>query len=159
MAVQIAKAAGAQVTAVDRAEKLDMLLSIGADGVMDYMRGDFTQSSGQYDVIFDVVGKASFGRCIRALKPGGRYLLSNPTFSKMIRSVATRWFTDKSVVITAGRRSGEDLRHIKELLDTGQLKPVVDKHFALAQMSQAHAYVESGRKQGSVAVTVAGGQE
>ena len=152
--VQLAKHLGAHVTAVDRAEKLDMLRSIGADEVIDYTKEDFTRSGKRYDVVFDVVGKAPYARCIRGLNRGGRYLLSNPSIARMLRSVGTNIVTGKTVVTRPGQRSRNDLREIKELIEAGKLKPVLDKGFTLEHIADAHAYVDSGRKQGGVPITV-----
>ena len=100
-AVQLAKYYGAEVTGVDSTEKLDMLRSIGADFVLDYTREDFTQNGETYDVIFDIVGKSSFSRCIRSLKQNGCYLLANPGLSHMIRGLFTPKKSGKKVIFGA----------------------------------------------------------
>src|SRR5207244_301763 len=98
-AVQLAKYFGAEVTAVDSTGKLDMLRSIGADQVIDYTQEDFTKNGEIYDVIFDVVGKSSFTRSVRSLKPDGRYLLANPGLSQMVRGRWTSRRSSKQVII------------------------------------------------------------
>jgi NADPH:quinone reductase-like Zn-dependent oxidoreductase len=104
-AVQIAKSFGAEVTAVDSAEKLAMLRSIGADDIIDYTQEDFTRNGEIYDVIIDVVGKSSFSRSVRALEPNGRYVLGNPSISGMIRGRWTSMVSEKKVIFEPARYS------------------------------------------------------
>jgi 2-desacetyl-2-hydroxyethyl bacteriochlorophyllide A dehydrogenase len=154
IAIQLAKSSGAEVTAVDSTTKLDMLRSIGADQVVDYTQQDFTTSGQTYDVIFDVVGKASFSGCMKSLKKGGIYLLGNPALSK---SVGGRWISMTSKKrIFAGTASykTEDLIHLKELIEAAKIKPVIDRRFPLEQMAEAHHYVEAGGKKGNVVIAV-----
>jgi NADPH:quinone reductase-like Zn-dependent oxidoreductase len=153
IAVQLAKINGAEVTAVDSTGKLDMLRSIGADQVIDYTQQDFTKRGQAYDVIFDVVGKSSFSASLRSLKPNGRYLLGNPGLPQRIRA---RWTSTsgKQVIYGTGSQRAEDLLFLKELIEAGKLKPVIDRSFPLEQMAEAHRYVDTGRKKGNVAVTV-----
>jgi NADPH:quinone reductase-like Zn-dependent oxidoreductase len=154
MAVQLAKLRGAAVTAVDSPAKLDMLRAIGADGVIDYTRQDFTRLGTAYDVILDVVGKSSFGRSLKALKPNGRYLLVNPSLSHRIKA---RWTSAgrQQVILGAGSQKAEDLLFLKDLIEAGKLKPFIDRRYALEQIADAHRYVDAGHKRGNVAVTVA----
>jgi len=154
MLIQMARLRGAQVTAVDSAEKLDMLRSIGADRVIDYAHEDFTRSGQVYDVIFDVVGKSSFSRSLRALTSQGRYLLVNPGLSTRLRA---RWTTtgSKQVISGSGSQTAEDLLYLKDLIEAGQLKPAIDRSYPLEQLVEAHRYVDQGHKNGNVVVTVA----
>jgi NADPH:quinone reductase-like Zn-dependent oxidoreductase len=156
-AVQLAKHMGAHVTAVDSAEKLDMLRSIGADAVIDYAKDDFTESGDAYDVIFDVVGKSSFSRSIQSLKPNGRYLLANPRLPHMFRGLWTSMTSDKKVVFEVASGTTKDLVTLRELVEAGTLKTVIDRRYPLEQTADAHRYVETGRKMGNVVVTVARG--
>jgi NADPH:quinone reductase-like Zn-dependent oxidoreductase len=153
MLVQMAKRRGAHVTAVDSAEKLDMLRSIGADHVIDYAREDFTRSGQVYDVIFDVVGKSSFSGSLRVLTPNGRYLLVNPGLSHRIKA---RWAStgSKQVIHGAGSQNAEGLLHLKSLIETGQLRPVIDRSYPLEEMVEAHRYVDQGHKKGNVVISV-----
>jgi NADPH:quinone reductase-like Zn-dependent oxidoreductase len=153
MLVQMAKLSGARVTAVDSAEKLDMLRAIGADRVIDYAREDFARSGQVCDVIFDVVGKSSFSRSLRVLTPNGRYLLVNPGLSTRLRA---RWTAtgSKQVISGSGSQKAEDLLYLKDLIEDGQLKPAIDRSYPLEQMVEAHRYVDQGHKKGNVAVTV-----
>ncbi len=152
--VQIAKAWGAEVTAVDHTNKLDMLRSIGADHVIDFTQEDFTRNGEQYDVVIDVVGKSSFSRTIRALRPNGRYILGNPTLAGMFRAAWTNRTTDKQVIFEAASYQPEDVRLLLGLIEAGQIKVVIDRRYPLADTAVAHRYVESGRKQGNVIITV-----
>lgn len=154
MLVQLVKLRGAHVTAVDSTEKLDMLHAIGADQVIDYARQDFTRAGERYDAIFDVVGKSSFSRSLRVLTPNGRYLLVNPGLADRLRA---RWASTagKQVIHGAGSQKPEDLLYLKDLIEAGQLRPVIDRTYRLEQMVEAHRYVDQGHKKGNVAVTVA----
>jgi NADPH:quinone reductase-like Zn-dependent oxidoreductase len=152
--VQLAKYYGAEVTAVDRPEKLDMLRAIGADHVLDYTQEDFTTSGMTYDVIFDVVGKSPYSGSIRSLKPNGRYLVANPRPALMIRGSFTAMTSAKKVFFRPAGRERADLIFLKELIEAGKIKPVIDRRYPLAQMAEAHRYVESGQKKGSVVITV-----
>jgi NADPH:quinone reductase-like Zn-dependent oxidoreductase len=152
IAIQLARSYGAEVTGVDRGEKLDMLRSTGADHVVDYTQEDFSQSDKTYDVIFDVVGKSPFSGSLRALKPGGCYLIANPSLTTMAR----RWLASggKRVILGTSSYLNEDLIYLKELVEAGKIKPVIDRRYPLEQIAEAHRYVESGRKQGNVVIVV-----
>ena len=154
-AIQLAKYFGAEVTGVDSTGKLDMLRSIGADQVVDYTQEDFTKSGQTYDVIFDVVGKTLFSGSIRSLKQNGRYLLANPGLSQMVRGKWTSMTSSKKVIFGAADQKTEDLIFLKELIEAGKIKSVIDRRFPLEQMAEAHRYVEKGGKKGNVVITVA----
>ena len=153
-AVQIAKYYGAVVTGVDRTGKLDMLRAIGADQVIDYTQEDFTQSGQTYDIIFDVVGKSSFSGCIRSLKQNGRYLLANPGPSHMVRGLWISMTSSKKVIIGASNAKAEDLVFLKNLIEAGTIKPVIDRSYPLEEIAAAHRYAESGQKKGNLVITV-----
>jgi NADPH:quinone reductase-like Zn-dependent oxidoreductase len=154
-AVQLAKYFGGEVTAVDSTEKLDMLSSIGADQVIDYTHEDFTKSGMTYDVILDVVGKSPFSGSVRSLKQNGRYLLANPGLSHLVRGKWTSAGSSKKVISGAADQKSGDLVYLKELIEAGKLKPVIDRCYPLEQIAEAHRYVETGHKKGSVVITVA----
>ena len=153
-AVQIAKSFGAEVTCVDSAEKLAMLRSIGADHVIDYKQEDFTKSGETYDVIIDVVGKSSFSGSVRALKPNGRYILGNASLLGMIRGRWTPMTSEKKVIIAVASYKTEYYTLLKELIEAGKIKSVIDRRYPLEQMAEAHRYVETGRKKGNVVIIV-----
>jgi NADPH:quinone reductase-like Zn-dependent oxidoreductase len=152
-AVQLAKHYGAEVTAVDSTAKLDMLRSIGADHVIDYTKEDFTERGEIYDVIFDVIGKVSFSGSDNSLKQSGIYLLANPT-SQMVQAQWTRMTSNKKVVMQTASGTIEDLVFLRELIEAGKIKTVIDRTYPLEQVVEAHQYVETGQKQGNVVITV-----
>jgi NADPH:quinone reductase-like Zn-dependent oxidoreductase len=153
-AVQLARYFGAEVTAVDSSSKLDMLRSIGADHVIDYTQEDFTKSGETYDVILDVMGKSSFSGSVRSLKQNGRYLLGNPGLSQMVRGRWTSIRSSKKVIIGAANQKNEDLLFLKELIEAGKIKSVIDRCYPLEQIVEAHRYVDTGHKKGNVVITV-----
>jgi 2-desacetyl-2-hydroxyethyl bacteriochlorophyllide A dehydrogenase len=130
--VQLARYFGAEVTGVDTTGKLDMLRSIGVDHVIDYTQEDFTQSGQTYDVIFDVMGKSSFSGSIQSLKPNGHYLLGgNSGPSRLLRG---RWVSmtgSKKVIVGAASQKTEDLVFLKELIEAGKMKSVIDRRATL----------------------------
>ena len=152
--VQLAKHFGAEVAAVDSTGKLGMLRSIGADHVIDYTQEDFTKSGEIYDVIFDVVGKSAFSGSIRSLKQNGTYLISNPRLLHMIRGAWTSRRSGKQVIFGTASYKTEELLFLKELLEAGKIKTVIDRRYPLEQMAEAHRYVETGQKKGNVVITV-----
>ncbi len=153
-AVQLAKYFGAEVTGVDSTSKLDVLRSIGADHVIDYTQEDFTKSGQTYDIIFDVVGKISFSPSDRSLKQNGTYLLANPRTSQMARGLWTRMTSSKKVIMEASSPTTDDLIFLKELIEAGKIKSVIDRRYPLEQIAEAHRYVEKGQKMGNVVITV-----
>jgi NADPH:quinone reductase-like Zn-dependent oxidoreductase len=154
MAVQLAKHFGAEVTAVDTGAKFDMLRSIGADQVIDFTQEDIFGCGETYDVIFDVVGKASFSGSMRSLVEGGVYVSANPRVSQMIGGLWTSMTSSKKVITATSRHTTEDLVFLKELIEAGKIKPVIDSRFPLERVPEAHRYVERGGKKGNVVITV-----
>jgi NADPH:quinone reductase-like Zn-dependent oxidoreductase len=154
-AVQIAKIFGAEVTAVDGTRKLDMLRTIGADAVIDYTQQDFTKNGETYDVIIDVVGKSPYSRSVRSLKKNGRYILGNPRFSGFFKGLWTSMTSSKRVIAALTAYRTEDLVFLKELIEAGKMKTVIDRRFSLEQTADAHRYVETGQKSGHVVINVA----
>ena len=143
-AVQLAKARGAEVTAVDHGDKLEMLLSLGADHVIDSTREDFMENVGAYDVLFNMVMRCPYGRALRTLKPGGRYLLTNPHgLAQMLQAAWTTLVTDKKVVSEFAKESTAELDRLRELCEAGGLRSVVDRTYPLEQVVEAHRHVES----------------
>ena len=153
-AVQIAKLLGAEVTAVDSAEKLPMLRAIGADHVIDYTREDFTKRGETYDAIIDVIGKSPFSRSLRSLKQSGRYVFGNLNLSAMTRGRWVSKTSDKKVIFEQARYSAENYAYLKELVGSGKVRPVIDRCYPLEQTAEAHRYVEQGHKKGNVVISV-----
>jgi len=154
MAIQLAKYYGAQVTAVDSTGKLDMLRSLAAGHVIDYTQEDFTKSGETYDVILDVVGKSPYSQSIRSLSENGFYLLANPGLSHRVRGRWTSMTSSKKVIMGAASHKTADLLFLKELIEAGKLKTVIDRRYPLEQTAEAHRYVETGHKKGNVVITV-----
>ena len=156
-AVQIAKAFGAEVTAVCSTRNVDMARSIGADHVIDYTQADFTKSGETYDVIFDVVGKSSFTRSVRSLTHNGRYLLGNSRLSQRVRGRRMSRRSSKQVIPWKARTASEyteDFKFLKELIEAGKIQSVIDRCYPSEQTAQAHRYVDTGQKKGNVVITV-----
>jgi 2-desacetyl-2-hydroxyethyl bacteriochlorophyllide A dehydrogenase len=152
--VQLAKYFGAEVTGVDSAGKLDMLKSIDTDHVVDYAKEDFTGNGVNYDAIIDVVGRKSFSRRLKSLKANGYYFLANAGLSHIIMGKWTSLASNKKVVLRSAKQKKEDLLFLKELIETGQLKSIIDRCYTLDQVAEAHMYVETGSKKGNVCITV-----
>ncbi len=153
-AVQLAKYLGAEVTGVDSTSKLAMLRSIGADQVIDYTRDKFTKHGETYEAIFDVVSKASFSGSMRSLTKNGIYLIGYPTPPRSVRGRLMSMISGRRVVSRTISYRTEDLVRLRDLIEAGKIRSIIDKRFPLEQMSDAHRYVESGRKQGNVVITV-----
>ncbi|WP_395376578.1 NAD(P)-dependent alcohol dehydrogenase [Marinicella sp. W31] len=153
-AVQIAKNMGAEVTVVDKALKRDMLLSIGAERFIDYQQEDFTTSDGKYDVIFDMVPGSSYAGCVRSLVSGGRYVIGNPRFLDMLRSVFTTRLTDKTVQFAFAGETKEELLRLKKMIEDGSIGAVVDRVFPMHDVSEAHRLVETEQRIGSIVISM-----
>lgn len=153
-AVQLARYFGGEVTGVDSTSKLEMLRSIGADHVIDYTREDFTRNGETYDVIFDVPGKSSFSGSIRSLKQKGRYLLANPGLSHTLQGPWTSMRSGKKVIFGAASQRTEDLVFLRDLIEAGQIKTVIDRRYSLEQIPEGHRYVDTGQKKGNIVITV-----
>jgi NADPH:quinone reductase-like Zn-dependent oxidoreductase len=153
-AVQIAKSYGAEVTGADSSSKFDLMRSIGVDHFVDYTKEDFTKSGETYDVIFDVVGKSSFSDCLRSLKPNGSLLLANPGLSQMIQGLWASKTGSKQVISGGASEKPEGLIFLKELIESGKIRSVIDRRYPLEQIIEAHRYVETGLKKGSVIIAL-----
>ena len=153
-AVQIAKAMGAEVTAVDSAIKEDMLRRIGADHFFDYAKGHFSTRDQTYDVIFDMVAAKPYAKCVAALNAGGRYLMANPRMSDMFRSLITTRTTDKTVIFAFAGEKEEELPALKKMIEDGSIKPVVDKIYPMERAADAHRRVETEQRLGTIAIAI-----
>ncbi len=153
-AVQIAKSMGATVTAVDSTVKEDLVRRLGADYFVDYEKESFTGAGHSYDVIFDMVPSSSYGACIKALKPNGRYLSGNPRLSVMLRSVFTTRFTNKMARFTFAKESKEELLALKDMIEEGKIVSIVDKVYSMEQAAEAHLRVETEERIGAVVIEI-----
>jgi NADPH:quinone reductase-like Zn-dependent oxidoreductase len=154
--VQLAKHLGAHVTAVCNTTNVDLVRSLGADVVVDYTQEDFTQNGETYDVVLDAVGKTSFRRCRRSLKPGGFYLETDLGFMWHVPllALATRWVGSKRVALGITKYRKEDVQLLKALIENGEYRPVVDRTYPLDDVIEASKYVETGQKTGNVVLTI-----
>ncbi|WP_298349632.1 NAD(P)-dependent alcohol dehydrogenase [Runella sp.] len=153
-AVQLAKHFGAHVTGVCSTANVNLVKSLGADKVIDYIKEDFTKNGETYDVIFETVNKTLFSHILKSLNKNGILILSAAGLSEMIRGAWTSMTGNRKVVTGVISETAEDMIFLKELIEAGQLKPVIDRTYPLAQMAEAHAYVEKGHKKGNVAIVV-----
>jgi NADPH:quinone reductase-like Zn-dependent oxidoreductase len=155
-AVQIAKHLGADVTGVTSTANVGLVAALGARSVIDYTQTDFAATGKSWDVILDTTGTASFARCAASLNPGGRLALVQASFAQTIGFGRPRKSSGKQVIAGYVPTRLEDLQYIAELAARGELKPVIDRTYRLEEAAEAHAYVDTGRKRGSVVLTVAG---
>jgi NADPH:quinone reductase-like Zn-dependent oxidoreductase len=154
-AVQLAKHHfGAEVTGVCSTPRLEFVKSLGADKVIDYTREDFTKNGETYDLVFDILGVSSFSRCKNSLKQNGIYLLASFKMKQLFQMLSTSMKGGKKVICALSSESPEDLVLIKELVEAGKIKSIIDRRYPLEQTAEAHRYVEKGYKTGSVIITV-----
>lgn len=155
-ALQLAKHYfGAEVTAVCSTPRLGLVKALGADHVIDYTREDFTKGNETYDLIFDVPGKASFATCRKVLTPTGRYQAVSFKMKQVRQMLWTSRFGKQKVICALSSESLADLELIKQLVETGKLKAILDRCFPLEQTAAAHRYMEQGQRTGSVVITMA----
>lgn len=155
-AVQLLKSLGATVTAVCPTAHLDLVRGLGADRVVDYTVEDFTKDEQRYDLVFDAVGKSSFGRCRRLLKPRGIYIPTDlgPKAQNPFLALIGPLSRGRRVKFPLPRNEPELVYHFKELIESGQFKPVIDRRYPLDQIVEAYRYVETGQKVGNVVINV-----
>lgn len=159
-AVQIAKYFGAEVTGVCSTTNLEMVKSLGADKVIDYTKEDFTKTEQRYDIIFDTVGKSSFSRCQDSLRENGVYLSPVLSLPLLFQMIWTSKIGNKKAKFSAtGLRPVSELRvllnELKDCIEAGKIKSIVDRSYPLKQTAEAHRYIETGHKKGNVVITVA----
>lgn len=154
-AVQLAKHYGAEVTGVDNAGKLEMLRSIGADHVINYAEEDFTRNGQTYDVILDTIAKSHFSRSVRSLKENGTYLNANTGLFGGNRIRRASRNSSKRIIPWKAGYTTINLLAVKELIEAGTIRPVIDRSYPLEQAAEAHRYVETGQKKGNVILTIA----
>ena len=154
--VQLARHFGAHVTAVCSTKNVELVRSLGADEVVDYEKEDFTKNGETYDIVFDAVGKHSFRHSKASLKTSGLYLPTDG-FRNLFLWLWHKRFGDKKVVFEMPRFRKEYVLLLKELLETGEYKPVVDRVYPLEEIVEATRYVETQQKTGNVVLTLNGG--
>ncbi|HEX2997650.1 MAG TPA: NAD(P)-dependent alcohol dehydrogenase [Anaerolineales bacterium] len=155
LALQLAKYFGTHVTGVCGTPRLEYVRSLGADRVIDYNREDFTRNGETYDLIFDILGRSSFTRCKNSLTSNGIYLLASFKMKPLFQMLWTSMTGSRKKVICAlANEKVEDLVLIRELVEAGKIKTIIDKCYPLEQAADAHRYVENGHKQGNVVLTV-----
>ena len=153
-AVQLAKDSGAEVTGVCGTLRLDFVKTLGADNVIDYTNEDFTQNGKTYDLILDILGKSSFSRCKTSLTENGYYLLASFKLRPVFQMLWTKIAGSKKVICAIASDKQEDFLIIRELIEAGKIKSVIDRRYPLEQTAEAHRYVETGQKKGNVVITV-----
>jgi len=153
-AIQLAKHCGAHVTGICSTENLALVKSLGADHVIDYKSEDFTKNDKTYDVVFETVNKVPVSDCVKSLAKNGVLILSAAGINEMIQGLWASKFKNKKLILGVSKETQEDISFIKDIVEAGKYKAVVDKTYSLEQMSEAHAYVELGHKKGNVAITV-----
>jgi NADPH:quinone reductase-like Zn-dependent oxidoreductase len=153
-AVQLAKYFGAEVTGVCSTKNIELVRSLGIDKVVDYTKEDFAQTGDTYDIIFDTVGKSSFAHCKKALKKGGKYVVTVMSLKTVLHSFLTKFGNKKKVIFGMSLNKTEALDFIRTLIEEGKLLSIIDKKYPLEQLHEAHAYVEQGHKKGNVVINV-----
>ncbi|HEY1871539.1 MAG TPA: NAD(P)-dependent alcohol dehydrogenase, partial [Chitinophagaceae bacterium] len=153
-AVQLAKYYGAEVTGVCGTSNKEMVKDLGADKVIDYSKEDFNKEGETYDLIFITVDKLSFSKSIKSLKKKGTLVLGSTGLSQTLRGVWTSMTSSQRVISGVVSAKANDIIFLKELIEKGSYKPVVDRSYTLEQMVDAHVYVEQGHKRGNVAITL-----
>jgi 2-desacetyl-2-hydroxyethyl bacteriochlorophyllide A dehydrogenase len=154
-AIQLARYVGANVTGVCSSANMEMVKSLGAVEVIDYTREDFTKNGKTYDVIFDTVGTVSIARSLRSLDKKGTLILAASGMSGMFHGLWAAMTNSRKVITGLISEKAEDMIFLKELIEAGKMKAVIDRTYPLEQMAEAHEYVQAGHKKGNVAITLA----
>jgi NADPH:quinone reductase-like Zn-dependent oxidoreductase len=155
-AVQLAKYYGAEVTAVCSTKNIDLIKSLGADNIIDYLKEDFTKIAEKYDVVFDAVGKSSFFKCKKLLKHNGIYFSTDLGFlcQNPLLALCTSIIGRKKVKFPIPKHSKREITFFKELIEAGKYKAVIDRCYPMEKIVEAYSYVETGQKTGNVVITL-----
>ncbi|MEP7256941.1 MAG: NAD(P)-dependent alcohol dehydrogenase, partial [Flavitalea sp.] len=155
-AVQILKTLGTNVTAVCNTKNVELVKSLGADIVIDYQTDDFTKTETRFDLIFDAVGKSSFGKCKTLLKKKGIYISTElgKNAENIFLALTTPIWGGKKVLFPMPTINKEDVIYLKNLVEKGEFKPVIDRYYKLNEIVEAYKYVESGQKTGNVVIKI-----
>ncbi|AFZ57578.1 NAD(P)-dependent alcohol dehydrogenase [Anabaena cylindrica FACHB-243] len=151
-AVQIAKTLGAEVTGVCSTRNLDLVKSLNADLVIDYTQQDFTEGNVQYDIIFDAVAKRAFSNCRKVLKPNGVFISTLPNPEMILQSFLTMFMPGQKVKFVLERPNSKDLVYLKDLIEGGKMRTLIDSTYPLQDLAKAHRYSEGGRAVGKIAI-------
>ena len=155
-AVQIAKAMNAEVTGVCSAKNIDFVKSLGANFVLDYAEIDFTQQPEKYDIILDAVGTKTFAECEKVLQPEGVYISTLPSFDNLPPMLTSWFWPGKKAKFILANPNPADLGILRELIESEQVEPIVDRTYSLPEAAAAHAYSETGRAVGKIAIAIDG---
>ena len=155
-AVQLAKYYGADVTGVCSTANLEMVESLGADRVIDYTKEDFTREGQTYDIIFDAVGKRSFSQCKNSLNPKGIYLSTIATVPLLLQMLWTSKIGDKKAKFSLPPCTTKELDFLRDVIETGRMKTVIDRTYPLSDTAEAHKYSENGHAKGKIIITLQG---
>jgi NADPH:quinone reductase-like Zn-dependent oxidoreductase len=155
-AVQLLKTIGAVVTAVCATDHVDLVRGLGADRVLDYTIGEFAADDHQYDVAFDAIGKASFSECRRLLKPGGIYMSTGPGrgYQNLVLPLVSPLLPGTRVLFSYPKIDQAMVGYFRDLMESGQFRPLIDRHYPLADIVAAYRYVETEQKIGNVVIRV-----
>jgi 2-desacetyl-2-hydroxyethyl bacteriochlorophyllide A dehydrogenase len=151
-AVQIAKVLGAEVTAVCGTRNLEMVKSLGADRLIDYKQQDFTKDTTKYEIIFDVVGNSSLSKCKKVLQSNGIYITTQPYPGNFLQSFLTRLLPGQKYKVVLLQSKGSDLAYLKQQIETGKIRAIVDRTYPLSEVAAAHSYSETGRAVGKIVI-------
>jgi 2-desacetyl-2-hydroxyethyl bacteriochlorophyllide A dehydrogenase len=154
-AVQIAKAFKAEVTAVCSTANVELVQSLGADRIIDYTVQDFTKETRVYDIILDAVAKQSFSACKNILTPNGVYVTTLPDPDSVVQSVLTFLLPGKKAKLIVAQPNGQDLAYLKELIEVGKMRSIIERTYPLSELAAAHAVSEQGHVVGKIAIAVA----
>ncbi|MEG4056798.1 MULTISPECIES: NAD(P)-dependent alcohol dehydrogenase [unclassified Microcoleus] len=152
--VQVAKAMNAEVTGVCSAKNRELVKSLGADFVLDYEEIDFTQQTDKYDIILDAVGTRTFAECEKVLQPEGIYISTLPSFENLAPMLTSWFISGKKAKFILANANPSDLEALRELIESDKVEPIVDRTYSLAEVAAAHAYSETGRAIGKIAIVI-----
>jgi NADPH:quinone reductase-like Zn-dependent oxidoreductase len=153
-AVQLANYLAAEVTGVCSTSNIELVKSLGADKLIDYTKEDFSKNGEIYDVVFDAVGKSSISDCMESLQKEGVYLQVVATPATSLRMQWTSITNSRTLIGGTAVPKAENLNFLKELVETGKMKPIIDRTYPLEQIVEAHGYVDKGHKKGNVVIII-----
>ncbi|MCW6053753.1 NAD(P)-dependent alcohol dehydrogenase [Lyngbya sp. CCAP 1446/10] len=153
-AVQVAKAMNAEVTGVCSAKNRDFVKGLGADFVLDYAEIDFTQQPQKYDIILDAVGTKTFAECEKVLQSEGVYISTLPSLDNLAPMLTSWFLSGKKAKFILANPNPDDLGFLRELIESEQIEPIVDRTYSLSEVAAAHVYSETGRAVGKIAIAI-----